>query len=145
METKIKLKFLKYEAESHTWSTFPLEVIEIRTCYEEVLTRQYSLANFGDVTVSLIWINSKISFLNKSINDLEKSLIEDQLTLNVLDKSMKYMERPVEDLCKDRGDPDVNNDFPQYGTNSSNAAIVEKNEMEITEQIDSAISQFVGN
>ena len=118
----------------------PMERFEMKECFENNLFKMYEIANVGYVTMSYVWINSEVSYITKNINKLEEKLINDQLNFELLDKSMKLLERPFEEVLKTV----QQENFGHIIAPNTGLAAVEKNEFEMTEKVEDVILKVTG-
>lgn len=144
LSKKVSVKLMKYNSLDENWSTIPLERLILKDLDEKAVCKEYSFENFGDVSINFIWINSKIGFINKNLAQVENSIFNNQINLEHLDKSMKYLEKPFEKIFKE-----LNFDNKNYNSNFSKKetgmVYVEKHEVEMSEKIDTAIVKITGN
>ena len=103
--------------------------------------KSYEIANVGIVSISLAWINSKISYITKNITQLEMRLSENQLNFNLIDKSIKLLEYPFEEIFRN-----IKNDafLPHTELKSYSLNTIEKSQLEITEKIEDLVSKVTG-
>jgi hypothetical protein len=118
----------------------PMERFEMKECYENNLFKMYEIANVGYVTMSYVWINSEVSYITKNINKLEEKLISDQLSFELLDKSMKLLERPFEEVLKTI----QKENFGHIIAPNDGLTALEKNDFEMTEKVEDIILKVTG-
>jgi hypothetical protein len=117
-----------------------MERFEMKECFENNIFKMYEIANVGYVTMSYVWINSEISYITKNINKSEEKLISDQLNFELLDKSMKILEHPFEEVLK----INQNESYGHIIAPNAGFAAVEKNQFEMTEQVEDVILKVTG-
>jgi len=118
-----------------------LDSFDIRECYENNIIKKFKIEDVFILDMRFMWINSKINFITKRINQLDKKLIENQLNFNILDKSMRLLEQPFEDIFKNvrNNKTFTNTNLPEFGF-----TVLESNEMDVTEKIEGVISKVIG-
>lgn len=146
LDKKVNVKLMKFNNLREDWNTIPLESYHLKDLHEKAQTKEYLFENFGEVVVNFIWINSKIGFINKNVADVEQRITNYQMNLEQLDKSIKYLEKPFENLFKELNFENKVYNFNNYQQQGSGGfAYVDRNELDISETIDSAIVKITGN
>jgi hypothetical protein len=142
IESVVDVKLMVFDVDVSAWVSTSLDSFEVSKCLEVNERKTYAIRNVGIATVNFIWINSQVSFITKNLNRTEKMLLDTQFNFNLLDKSMRYLEEPFEDLFKN-----IKSENFEGNTNLSDyrLSIIEKNELDMTEKVEGMISKVTGN